>query len=121
VVRAKRTKNIVAGIAAYEHAEKKKVSGWDRSKFTPMDHRKLMKLGLLTDDGKMKIPGDEATPICPKDIGYFFLISSFAGSPCLFMSSFGTPFSLRDSAVPIGECFLGIHPHWGLWKHIFYL
>jgi hypothetical protein len=72
MVRSKHIKNTTTSTANAGPVEKKKVSGWDRSKFTPMDHRKLMKLGLLTDDGKMKIPGDEATPICPKDIGYFF-------------------------------------------------
>ncbi|KAK1626001.1 hypothetical protein QYE76_000316 [Lolium multiflorum] len=34
-----------------------------------------------------------------------------------------TPNSLLHISifVTLWECFLGVHPHWGLWKHIFYL
>ncbi|KAM0886860.1 hypothetical protein ACQ4PT_029430 [Festuca glaucescens] len=63
--RTKRIKNIAAGTAAAQ-AEKKRVSGWERSKFTTQDHRKLKKVGLLTNDGEMKIPGDEAIPNPPE-------------------------------------------------------
>ncbi|KAK1691911.1 hypothetical protein QYE76_008608 [Lolium multiflorum] len=52
--------------AATAQAEKQRVSGWERSKFTAQDHRKLKKVGLLTNDGAMKIPSDEAIPNPPE-------------------------------------------------------
>ena len=135
MTRTKRIRNTSAGAAAVR-AEKKKVSGWERSKFTPADHRKLKKLGLLTDDGKMKIPGDEATPNPPE--GYRvtfadFLVRGLALPVHEFLRGllfvYGiqlyqlTPNSILHISIfmTLCECFLGIHPHWGLWKRIFYL
>jgi hypothetical protein len=73
--RSKRVKNTSAGTATGEHAEKKKVSGWDRSKSNLTEHRKLKNLGLLTDEGKTKIPGEETTPNPPK--GYQVIFFDF--------------------------------------------
>ncbi|KAK1617816.1 hypothetical protein QYE76_023333 [Lolium multiflorum] len=66
MVRSKRVKSTTAGTDGAEPMEKKKVSRWDRSKFNPTEHRKLKKLGLLTDEEKMKAPGNEATPNPPE-------------------------------------------------------
>jgi hypothetical protein len=54
----KRVKNLSAGAAA-ARAEEEKVSGWERSKFSAQDQRKMKKMGLLMNDEKIKIPGDE--------------------------------------------------------------
>ncbi|KAM0869630.1 hypothetical protein ACQ4PT_040555 [Festuca glaucescens] len=136
MARSKRAKNTSAGAAGAGPVEKKKVSGWDRSKFNSMEHRKLKKLGLLTDEGKMKIPGDEMTPNPPE--GYRVIFSDFLlrglSVPVheflrglLFIYGIQlyqlTPNSILHISIFITlcECFLGIHPHWGLWKRIFYL
>ena len=47
-------------------AEKTKVSGWERSKFSKGDHKKLKKMGILTDKTALGFPGDEMIP-CPGD------------------------------------------------------
>jgi hypothetical protein len=65
--RTKHTKNIAAGTSA--RAEKEKVSGWERSKFTKKDHRMLKKMGLLTNNEVMQISWDEALQILPKVSG----------------------------------------------------
>ncbi|KAK1648892.1 hypothetical protein QYE76_066697 [Lolium multiflorum] len=90
--RTKHTKNIAARTA--DHMEKEKISGWERSKISSQDYRMLKKMGLLKEEA-MKMPGDESL----------------------------TPNSILDISIFINlcECFLGIHPHWGLWKHIIYL
>ena len=136
MVRSKHIKNTAASTASAGPVEKKKVSGWDRSKFNPTEHRKLKKLGLLTDEGKMKIPGDETTPNPPE--GYRVIFTDFLlrglSVPVheflrglLFVYGIQlyqlTPNSILHISIFITlcECFLGIHPHWGLWKRIFYL
>jgi hypothetical protein len=131
-----RVKSTTAGTVGAEPMEKKKVSGWDRSKFNPTEHRKLKKLGLLTDEEKMKAPGNEATPNPPE--GYLVIFTAFLLSSLsmhvheflrglLFIYEIQlyqlTPNSIIHISIFITlcECFLGIHPHWSLWKRIFYL
>jgi hypothetical protein len=72
MARLKRAKKTSAGVGP---VEKKKVSRWDRSKLNSTEHRKLKKLGLLTDDGNMQIPGDEMTPNLSE--GYRVIFSDF--------------------------------------------
>jgi hypothetical protein len=69
MVRLKRVKSNTTDTAGAKPVEKKKVPGWDRSKFNPTEHRNLNKLGLLTDEEKMKAPRMMRPPIRPKDIG----------------------------------------------------
>ena len=132
--RTKRTKNIAASASA--RAEKNKVSGWERSKFTSQDHRKLKKVGLLTNDEAMQIPGDEAIPNPPEGFRVIFADFLIRGLSLpvheflrglLFVYGIQlyqlTPNSILHISIFITlcECFLGVHPHWGLWKRIFYL
>ncbi|KAM0864835.1 hypothetical protein ACQ4PT_043664 [Festuca glaucescens] len=132
--RTKRTKNIAAGASA--RAEKEKVSGWERSKFTSQEHRKLKKMGLITKDEVMQIPGDEAIPNPPEGFrvifsdflvrGLFVPVHEFLRG-LLFIYGIQLYQLTLNSILHISifitlcECFLGVHPHWGLWKRIFYL
>ncbi|KAM0851088.1 hypothetical protein ACQ4PT_052641 [Festuca glaucescens] len=132
--RTKRAKTSVAGSSA--RVEKEKVSGWERSKFSKNDHRTLKKFGLLASDGAMQVPGDEAVPNPPEGFRVIFLHFLLRGLAVpvheflrglLFVYGIQlyqlTPNSILHISIFITlcECFLGIHPHWGLWKRIFYL
>jgi hypothetical protein len=132
--RTKHAKNIAAGTSA--RAEKEKISGWERSRFTSLDHRKLKKMGLLMNNELMRIPGDEATPNPPEGFRVTFadfLVRGFSIPVHEFLRGLLfiyeiqqfqlTPNSILHISifVTLCECFLGVHPHWGLWKRIFYL
>ena len=117
-------------------AEKAQISGWERSKISAQDQKMLKKLGLLKKQESLKFPGDESLPHPP--IGFRvtfidFLIRGLSTPIHEFLRGllfiYGiqlhqlTPNSLLHISIFITlcECFLGIHPHWGLWKRIFYL
>ncbi|KAK1679754.1 hypothetical protein QYE76_040602 [Lolium multiflorum] len=87
--------------------EKARVSGWERSKISAQDQKTLKKLGLLKKLESLKFPGDESFP--HPHIG--FRLHQLTPNSLLHISIF----------ITLCECFLGIQPHWGLWKHIFYL
>jgi hypothetical protein len=93
-------------------------------------------MGLLKNKEALEMPGDEISP-CPP-IGFRvtfvdFLIRDLAVPVHEFLRGllfiYGiqlhqlTPNSLLHISIFITlcECFLGIHPHWGLWKRIVYL
>ncbi|KAK1604414.1 hypothetical protein QYE76_028087 [Lolium multiflorum] len=118
-----------------KHVEKPKISGWERSKLSAQDHKILKRMGLF-DKEAMKMPGDESSPHPP--IGFRvtfigFLIRGLSVPIHEFLHGlifiYGiqlhqlTPNSLLHISIFITlcECFLGIHPHWSLWKRIFYL
>ncbi|KAM0873159.1 hypothetical protein ACQ4PT_038206 [Festuca glaucescens] len=118
-----------------EFAGKAKISGWERSKLSAQDQKLLKKMGLLNKEA-IKMPGDENSPHPP--IGFRvtfvdFLTRGFAVPVHKFLHGllfvYGiqlhqlNPNSLLHISIFITlcECFLGIHPHWGLWKRIFYL
>ncbi|KAM0884451.1 hypothetical protein ACQ4PT_030973 [Festuca glaucescens] len=118
-----------------ERVEKSKISGWERSKISAQDNRLLKKMGLFNKKA-MKMPGDESSPHPPSDFRVTFvdfLIRGFSIPVHEFLRGFLfiygiqvhqlTPNSLLHISifVTLCECFLGIHPHWGLWKRIFYL
>ncbi|KAM0930516.1 hypothetical protein ACQ4PT_000917 [Festuca glaucescens] len=107
--RTKRAKNITAGTSA--RAEKKKISGWERSKISSQDHRMLKKMGLLKDEA-IQMPGDEIHEfLCGLLFIYGIQLDQLTPNSILQISIF----------ITLCECFLGIQPHWGLWKRIFYL
>jgi hypothetical protein len=129
----KRTKNTAPGTS--ERVEKEKVSGWERSNISSQDEHILKKMGLRKDEA-MQMPGDESVPNPPE--GFRVLFSDFLirglSVPIheflrglLFIYGIRihqlTPNSIIHISIFITlcECFLGIHPHWGLWKRIFYL
>ena len=132
--RTKQCKNKAPGTD--EPAEKAQISGWERSKISAQDQKMLKKLGLLKKQESLKFPGDESLPHPP--IGFRvtfidFLIRGLSTPIHEFLRGllfiYGiqlhqlTPNSLLHISIFITlcECFLGIHPHWGLWKRIFYL
>ncbi|KAK1677040.1 hypothetical protein QYE76_037888 [Lolium multiflorum] len=99
--RTKLCKNRASGTE--ERVEKTKISGWERSKLSAQDKRMRKRMGLLNKEA-MRMPGDESSPHPP---------SGFQLTPnSLFHISI---------FITLCECFLGIHPHCELWKHIFYL
>src|SRR4051812_10582884 len=133
-----RTKN--AGRSASDTAPapvaKKKVSGWGRSKFNNAEHRNFKKLGLLLNGEKMALLGDEAAPTPPEGFQVMFteFLVRVLSAPIheflhglLFVYGIQlhqlTPNSILHVVIFITlyECFLGIHPHWGLWKRFFVL
>jgi hypothetical protein len=87
--RTKSTKNVTTGTSA--RAEKEKVSGWERSKFSKKDHHNLKKLGLLVTDGAVQIPGDEAIPNPPEGFQVIF-----------------TDFLLRGLSIPVHQFLRGL-------------
>ena len=131
--RTKLCKNRAPGTG--ERVEKNKISGWERSKISSQDTRLLKKLGLFKKEA-MRMPGDESSPHPPSGFRVTFvdfLIRGFSVPVHEFLRGllfiYGiqlhqlTPNSLLHISIFITlcECFLGIHPHWGLWKRIFYL
>ncbi|KAK1670787.1 hypothetical protein QYE76_058946 [Lolium multiflorum] len=117
-----------------EHVEKAQVSGWERSKLSAQDKKMLKKMGLLKKDA-VQMPGDESSPHPPIGFRVTFVDFLIRGlsipvheflSGLLFIHGIQlhqlTPNSLHISIfITLCDCFLGIHPHWGLWKLIFYL
>ncbi|KAK1646611.1 hypothetical protein QYE76_064416 [Lolium multiflorum] len=109
------------------------ISGWERSKISNQDLKTLKTLGLMKEDNLI-LPGDESFPR-PR-IGYRVtlvdhLIRVLSAPIHEFLRGllfvYGiqlhqlTPNSILHISIFITlcECFLGTHPHWGLWKHIF--
>ncbi|KAK1663600.1 hypothetical protein QYE76_051759 [Lolium multiflorum] len=129
----KQCKNKASGTD--EPLERVRVSGWERSKISAQDQKTLKKMGLTKEEA-LKMPGDEISPRPP--IGFRvtfvdFLIRGLVVPVHEFLRGllfiYGiqlhqlTPNSLLHISIFITlcECFLGIDPHWGLWKRIFYL
>ncbi|KAM0837699.1 hypothetical protein ACQ4PT_061459 [Festuca glaucescens] len=54
-----------AALGTGERVEKKKISGWERSKISAQDRRMLKNLGLFKNEA-MRMPGDESTPHPPQ-------------------------------------------------------
>ena len=48
-----RSKQVSRTAASATPAEKAKVSGWERSTFNKGDHKKLKKVGILTDEASL--------------------------------------------------------------------
>ena len=63
MTRSKQVNRAAAGAAP---ARKTKISGWERSIFNKADHKKVKRMGLLTDEDSSRFPGDEMIP-CPGD------------------------------------------------------
>ncbi|KAK1681479.1 hypothetical protein QYE76_042327 [Lolium multiflorum] len=131
--RTKQCKNCSLGTD--ELVEKAKISGWERSNLSAQDHKLLKKMGLLKKEA-MKMLGDESTPHPPIGLRVTFVDFLTRGlvvhvheflRGLLFIYGIQlhqlTPNSLLHISIFITlcECFLGIHPHWGLWKCIFFL
>ena len=96
----------------------------------------MKKLGLLRDSTTLKFPQDEVIPSPPEGWRVVFLAFLVRGlslpvheflRSLLFVYGIQlhqlTPNSILHISLFITLCesFLGIHPHWGLWKQIFRL
>jgi hypothetical protein len=116
--------------------DKAEVSGWERSKISNQDTRMLTKLGLLKKHDWPIFPGDERFPRPPIGYRVTFIDHLIRGlsTPVheflrglLFIYGIQLHQLTSNSILHISifitlcECFLGTHPHWGLWKRIFYL
>ncbi|KAK1613609.1 hypothetical protein QYE76_019126 [Lolium multiflorum] len=113
-----------------------RVVGWECSKFTKGDLRKVRQFGLLPAAAEVKFPGDETMPRPDEGWRVMFLAFLFRGLSVPaheflrgLLLVYGvqlhqlTPNSILHIAcfITLCECFLGIHPHWGLWRHIFFI
>ncbi|KAK1613078.1 hypothetical protein QYE76_036751 [Lolium multiflorum] len=131
--RTKRCTSRASG--AGEPMEQAKISMCERSQLSAQDHTMLKNLGLF-DKEAMLIPGDESTPHPPINFWVTFIDFLIRGLSVhvheflrflLFVYGIQlhqlTPNSIIhvSNFITLCECFLGIHPHWGLWKRIFYL
>jgi hypothetical protein len=121
--------------AAAKDSSAPTIGAWDRSKFKSSDLSKLVKEGYFakgTDD--VKIPGAETTPAPPPGFRVMFLAFILRGLSLpaheflrglLFIYGVQlhdlTPNSVLQIVcfVTLCECFLGVDPHWALWKRIF--
>ncbi|KAK1678078.1 hypothetical protein QYE76_038926 [Lolium multiflorum] len=116
--------------------DKVEIPGWERSKISNQDQNTLKKLGLLKKQDSLIFPGDESFPRPPIGYRVTFIDHLIRGLSApiheflrgiLFVYGIQlhqlTPNSLLHISIFITlcECFLGTHPHWGLWKRIFYL
>ncbi|KAK1691857.1 hypothetical protein QYE76_008554 [Lolium multiflorum] len=112
------------------------ISGWERSKISNQDVNMLEKLGLTKKEEGLLFPREESFPT-PR-IGYRVtfidhLIRDLSSPIHEFLRGllfvYGlqlhqlTPNSVLHISIFITlcECFLGTHPNWALWKHIFYI
>jgi hypothetical protein len=110
---------------------------WASSTISKRDENKLRSLGLISsDESDFVHPGFVSRPKPPK--GFTVMFSAFLHRGlslpaheflrCLLLS-YGiqlwqlTPNSILHLAIFITVCeaFLGIDPHWGVWRKIFYM
>ena len=125
--------SIAAGKSAAAEDLKKKTGDWARSTFSQEDVDELKRQDLLAGM-EYRIPGDEEIPKPPKGWRVIFFSFLFRGLSLpaheflrglLFVYGLQlyhlTPNSLLHVAVFITfcECYLGIDPHWGLWKSLY--
>jgi hypothetical protein len=111
------------------------VSNWSHTKFTDQDLWKAAKSSILKDDAtEVRVAGLEVTPNPPAGFWVIFLAFILRGlsfPPHEFLRGllFAYGIQLHDlnpnTILHIGcfitlcECFLGIKPHWALWRQIF--
>ena len=107
---------------------------WPASTMTKRDEKKARSLGLISDkEEDVLLPGSDSRPNPPAGFTVMFAAFLYRGLSlpaheflrCLLLS-YGiqlwqlTPNSILHLAIfiTICEAFLGIDPHWGLWKNI---
>ncbi|KAK1682559.1 hypothetical protein QYE76_043407 [Lolium multiflorum] len=132
--RTKLTKHTALGTNA--PMDKAEVSGWERSKISNQDQKMVKKPSLLKKQDSLIFPGDESFPRPPIGYRVTFIDHLIHGlsTPIqeflrVLLFVYGiqlhqlTPNSILHISIFITlcECFLGTHPHWGLWRRIFYL
>ncbi|KAM0873436.1 hypothetical protein ACQ4PT_038066 [Festuca glaucescens] len=110
---------------------------WTASTITKHDEKRMRSLGLISDDEEdVRFPGSDSRPNPPAGFTVMFFAFLYRGLSlpahkflrCLLFS-YGiqlwqlTPNSILHLTVFITVCeaFLGIDPHWGMWKKIFFV
>jgi hypothetical protein len=124
--------------ASASDAAKKKRGGWTKSSVSKRSLAPLRRDGLLPpeDSNKVRIPGNEVVPR-PRVgervmfIDYVNRGLSLPIHPFLRGLQYTYRLQLHHMApnsimhiacfITLCECYLGIFPHWGLWKHLFFL
>ncbi|KAK1628953.1 hypothetical protein QYE76_003268 [Lolium multiflorum] len=119
-------------------SEAAKVSrDWSASAISNRDINKLRALGFISaSEDDIRLPGAVSRPKPPKGFTVMFTAFLFRGLSlpaheflCSLLFFYGiqlwqlTPNSILHLSIFITVCeaFLGIDPHWGLWRKIFYL
>jgi hypothetical protein len=115
---------------------KKQALGWIPSSFNDTDLKKAKREGFLSESTEIIFPRDEAIPSPPTEFWVMFLAFLFRGLSLpaheflhglLFVYGVQmhqlTPNSLLHIScfITLCEAFLGIDPHWILWKYLFRL
>ncbi|KAK1617032.1 hypothetical protein QYE76_022549 [Lolium multiflorum] len=108
---------------------------WSASAISSRDINKLRNLGFIsTSEEDIHLPGAVTRPKPPKGFTVMFVAFLFCGLSLpahefLLLFFYGiqlwqlTPNSILHLSIFITVCeaFLGIDPHWGLWRKIFYV
>jgi hypothetical protein len=115
---------------------KKQALNWVPSSFDEVDLKKAKKEGFLPESAMVIFPKDEAVPTPPAGYRVMFLASILRGLSLpareflhVLLFVYGvqlhqlTPNSLLHitCSITLCESFLGIDPHWVLWKFLFRL
>jgi hypothetical protein len=119
-----------------KHSIKKQAAGWTASKITEADQNKVNKDKFLLKSAEVFFLGGEIIPHPSKGFQVMFLsfllcsLSLAAHDVlCGLLLIYGVqlhhlmPNSILHIAyfITLCEAFLGVDPHWGLWKHFFHL
>jgi hypothetical protein len=128
---SKKTKRATAAA----HSDASAVSKWTHSKFVDKDLQKAAKDGILKDNAmENRLAGPEAIPNPPVGFQVMFLAFVLRGLSfpphnflCGLLFTYGiqlhdlNPNTILHIAcfIMVCECFLGIKPHWALWRRIF--
>jgi hypothetical protein len=122
-----------AGSSGAAVSKKEKATGWVASTFSKTDLNKLRAAGLLAAATEVMMPVEEIVPHPQQGYQVMFSQCLIRGLSLpvhefirglLFVYGVQlhqlTPNSILHIAcfVILCECFLGIDPHWGLWRHI---
>ena len=106
---------------------------WERSSFGDADLDALVADGMVVD-GAARIPGDEEVPALRPDErvcfqSFFPRAFALLVHPFIWGLLFAYQLQLHDLTpngilhiacfITLCEGFLGIYPHWGLWKCLF--
>jgi hypothetical protein len=109
---------------------------WGTSMVKERDLNALRSAGYLTAEDDARVPGNEMVPRPPAGFRVLFTAFLVRGLSLpaheffrglLFFYGLQphhlAPNSILQIAcfITLCECFLGCHPHWGLWRHLFYL
>jgi hypothetical protein len=116
-------------------ADASAVGNWVQTKFLEKELQSTENIGILKDDPmEVLIAGPEISPRTPagfRVLFFAFLLHGFSFPPHSFLP--GLLFAYRvqlhdlnpntilhiECFIMLCECFLGIEPHWTLWRRIF--